>query len=205
VPSRRKPARCVPGGFFNQLRCPRTAVVPSPPALHLLRPLAVGPVSQDPRNLLVRTALEALAGEPVRVVATSNRDLAGGAIEVPDNAVLVDWLSYSQVMPQASLVICHGGHGTVARALAAGVPVLATPAVGDMAETAARISWAGVGSSVPWRLCRPRPLRWAAQRLLGDRSFAVRAGELAAWAEENDGAERGAELVEQLALSHVAA
>jgi len=158
--------------------------------------------SQDPRNLLVRTALEALAGEPVRVVATSNRDLAGGTIEVPDNAVLVDWLSYSQVMPPASLVICHGGHGTVARALAAGVPVLATPAVGDMAETAARISWAGVGSSVPWRLCRPRPLRWAARQLLHDEGYARRAGELAAWGREHDGAARGAELVEELARSH---
>ena len=43
-----------------------------------------------------------------------------GRSEVPANAVVVDWLSYSQVMPQAALVICHGGHGTVARALARG-------------------------------------------------------------------------------------
>jgi UDP:flavonoid glycosyltransferase YjiC (YdhE family) len=104
-------------------------------------------------------------------------------------------------MPQASLVICHGGHGTVARALAAGVPVLATPAVGDMAETAARISWAGVGLSVPWRLCRPRPLRWAARQLLRDEGYARRAGEMAAWGREHDGAARGAELVEELAAT----
>ena len=43
-------------------------------------------------------------------------------------------------MPQADLVICHGGHGTVARALAAGVPVLCCPAVGDMAENGARVA-----------------------------------------------------------------
>ena len=101
--------------------------------------------AQDPDNRLVRTALEALAEEPVRVVATTNRVRPETPIEVPANAVLVDWLSYSQVMPQASLVICHGGHGTVARALAVGVPVLTCPAVGDMAETAARITWARVG------------------------------------------------------------
>ena len=28
--------------------------------------------------------------------------------------MLVEWLSYSQLMPAASLVISHGGHGTVA-------------------------------------------------------------------------------------------
>jgi UDP:flavonoid glycosyltransferase YjiC (YdhE family) len=102
-------------------------------------------------------------------------------------------------MPLASVVVCHGGHGTVARALAAGAPVLTSPAVGDMAETAARISWSGVGLSVPWRICGPRPLRWAVRELLGKPSYAVGARELARWSAENDGAERGAELVEQLA------
>jgi UDP:flavonoid glycosyltransferase YjiC (YdhE family) len=157
--------------------------------------------AQDPDNRLVRVALEALAEEPVRVVATTNRVAPTGTIEVPANAVLVDWLSYSQVMPAASLVICHGGHGTVARALAAGVPVLTSPAVGDMAETAARISWAKVGLSLPWNLCRPGPVRWAVRRMLGDPVFAERAGQIAVWARENDGARRGAELVEQLALA----
>jgi UDP:flavonoid glycosyltransferase YjiC (YdhE family) len=101
-------------------------------------------------------------------------------------------------MPQASLVICHGGHGTVARALGTGVPVLTSPAVGDMAETGARIAWARVGLSLPWRLCRPGPLRWAVRLLLSDPGFAARAGQISRWAERNDGAERGAALVEGL-------
>ena len=99
--------------------------------------------SQDPENRLVRAALKALAEEPVRVVATINREASGEPPEVPPNAILVDWLSYSQVMPMASLVVCHGGHGTVARALGEGVPVLTSPVAGDMNETAARIAWAG--------------------------------------------------------------
>ena len=155
--------------------------------------------AHDSRNQLVRTALEALADEPVRVVATTNRVRPQSPIEVPANAVLVDWLSYSQLMPAASLVVSHGGHGTVARALGAGTPVLICPIIGDMSETAMRVSWAGAGLSLPWRLCRPAPLRWSVRRLLEDDSFAARAGELAAWGREHDGAERGAELVERLA------
>jgi UDP:flavonoid glycosyltransferase YjiC (YdhE family) len=155
--------------------------------------------AKDPECLLVRAGLEALASEPVRVVATTNRAQPREPIEVPGNAVLVDWLRYSQVMPQAALVICHGGHGTMVRSLGAGVPVLCCPVAGDMAENAIRAAWAGAGLSLPWRLCRPGPLRWAARRILGDPDFARRPSQLAAWRRENDGAQRGAELVERFA------
>jgi MGT family glycosyltransferase len=165
------------------------------------RPLVlVAPsTAHDSENHLVRTALAALANEPVRVVATTNRVVPQRPIEVPANAVLVDWLSYSQLMPAASLVISHGGHGTVARALGAGTPVLICPIIGDMSETAMRVTWAKAGLSLPWRLCRPSPLRWAARRILGEPSFAAQAEKIAAWGRANDGAQRGAELVEELA------
>jgi MGT family glycosyltransferase len=155
--------------------------------------------AHDSENHLVRTALAALADEPVRVVATTNRVVPQRPIEVPANAVLVEWLSYSQLMPAASLVISHGGHGTVARALGAGTPVLISPITGDMSETAMRVDWAGCGLSLPWRLCRPAALRWAARRVLSEPSFTTRAAKIAAWGQEHDGAVRGAELVERLA------
>jgi len=202
-------------GTFPQLEYPRrwpTGVeVTGPmtfelPHLEIELPPGEGPLvlvapstAHDSENHLVRTALAALASEPVRVVATTNRVVPQEPIEVPPNATLVEWLSYSQLMPAASLVISHGGHGTVARALGAGTPVLVCPLIGDMSETAMRVAWTKAGLSLPWRLCRPAPLRWAARRILRDDSFAARAGELAAWGREHDGAARGAELVEQLA------
>lgn len=154
--------------------------------------------SQDPDNHLVRSALAALGDQPVRVVATTNRVVPTRPIEVPPNAVLVDWLSYSQVMPQAALIVCHGGHGTVARALAEGVPVLTCPAAGDMNETAARITWAGVGRSVRWSLTGPRSLKWAVAEILGDPLYRKRAQRIAEWHRTHDGPARGAELVEAL-------
>lgn len=182
---------------------PMTFEVPHPeielPPGDLPLVLVAPSTAHDSGNHLVRTALKALAREPVRVVATTNRVVPQSPIEVPPNAVLVDWLSYSQLMPAASLVVSHGGHGTVARALGAGTPVLICPIIGDMSETAMRVAWAGAGLSLPWRLCRPEPLRWAARRILHDPSFAAEAGRVAAWSRENDGAERGAELVERLA------
>ena len=153
--------------------------------------------AQDVESTLVLAALEALEDEPVRVIATTNLMRKARGIEAPANATVVDWVSYSQVMPEADLVISHGGHGTTARALAAGVPVLSCPAFGDMAENGARITWAGAGLMLPRALMRPATLRAAARRVLREPRFAARARELAAWSAANDGAKRGAELVER--------
>jgi UDP:flavonoid glycosyltransferase YjiC (YdhE family) len=185
----------VTGPMTFEIPHPEIELPPGDQPLVLVAPST----AHDSDNQLVRAALAALAQEPVRVVATTNRVVPRRPIEVPANAVLVDWLSYSQLMPIASLVICHGGHGTVARALGAATPVLVSPITGDMSETAMRVDWAGCGLSLPWRLCRPAPLRWAARRVLREPSFATRAGEIAAWGRAHDGAERGAELVEALA------
>lgn len=168
------------------------------PAGDLPLVLVAPSTSQDPDNHLVRSALAALGDEPVRVVATTNRVVPSRPIEVPENAVLVDWLSYSQVLPECDLVVCHGGHGTVARALAEGVPVLTCPAAGDMNETAARVTWAGVGRSIRWSLTGPRSLRWAVAEILGDPLYRVRSRRIADWNRQHDGPGRGAALIEEL-------
>jgi MGT family glycosyltransferase len=200
---------------FPQLEYPRrwpdSVAVTGPMTFEMPHPEIELPAGEDPlvlvapstahdsANHLVRTSLAALAEEPVRVVATTNKVVPQRPIEVPGNAVLVDWLSYGQLMPAAELIVSHGGHGTVARALGAGTPLLISPIIGDMSETAMRVSWAGAGLSLPWRLCRPAPLRWSVRRLLEEPAFTARARELASWGREHDGARRGAELVESLA------
>ena len=155
--------------------------------------------SQDPENRLVRAALEGLAGLPVRVVATTNRVIPTSPIEVPGNAVLVDWVRYSQVIPLASVVICHGGHGTIARSLAEGVPLLVCPIAGDMNENAIRVTWSGTGLSIRWSLVNARTVRWAAAELLADDSYRERALEISTWNESHDGPATGARLIEALA------
>lgn len=155
--------------------------------------------AQDPQHRLLRTALTGLGNERVRVLAATNRRALPGAVDVPRNARLVEWVSYSRTMPACTLVITHAGHGTLARALTLGCPVLAVPHAGDMAENAARAAWAGVGVRLPWRLLSPTALRLAARRALNEPGLAQRATEIAAWAVVNDGATRAAELVEAFA------
>jgi UDP:flavonoid glycosyltransferase YjiC (YdhE family) len=155
--------------------------------------------SQDPECELLRMALDGLADEPVRVLATTNRHRPERPIEVPANAVLLDWMRYSQAMPAADVVICHGGHGTVARALAAGKPLLVSPFGGDMGENAARVAWSGTGLSIPRRLLSRRAIRLATRRLLREPGFRGRALAVTEWSEAHDGAVAAADLVEEAA------
>src|SRR5918911_1715386 len=133
-------------------------------------------MSEGRGQRLLLAALEGLAHLPVRVLATTNRRPPPGPVRVPPNARLVDWVSYARTMPRCAAVVCHAGHGTLARALASGVPVAACQEAGDMAENASRVAWAGVGVSVPRRLVTPRGIRLAVERVLGDARFARRGG-----------------------------
>jgi UDP:flavonoid glycosyltransferase YjiC (YdhE family) len=153
--------------------------------------------AMDQELRLVQATLSALEREPVRVLAVLNQKGREWPDPVPANATVVDWASYSQVMPRASLIICNGGHGTVVRALAEGVPLVVRPAGGDMGENGARVAWAGAGLMVPRPLLAAGPLRWAVRRVLADAGFAARARAISAWAQQNDGIELGANLLER--------
>jgi UDP:flavonoid glycosyltransferase YjiC (YdhE family) len=204
---------------FPQLEYPRPV---APPSTHVLGPLLWEPpfgevalppgddplvlvapsTSQDPAQRLLWGAVAGIADAPVRVLATTNRRPLQSAVDVPANARLVDWVSYSRTMPRCDVVVCHAGHGTVARALASGCVVVAVPAAGDMNENAARIDWAGVGIRVPRRLCNPTAIRLAVDRALASPALRRRAREVAEWSSEHDAAGRAADLIEALAARH---
>jgi UDP:flavonoid glycosyltransferase YjiC (YdhE family) len=174
-----------------------------PPGERVAPPPGSGPVvliapstAQDPGHRLLRAALAGLAAEPVRVIATYNGREPDPPVDVPANAVLVPWLSYSRTMPACDLVVAHGGHGTLMRALACGCPVVLSPAGGDMAENAARVDRAGLGVRLPRRLCTPRGVRLAVRRALGRADLAPRVRRVADWIAAHDGGTRAAEEIE---------
>jgi UDP:flavonoid glycosyltransferase YjiC (YdhE family) len=173
---------------------------PQPPGGDELPVVLIAPsTAQDREHRLLRTALGGLADAPMRVLATYNRRLPRAPLSVPHNATVVEWVVYSRTMPRCDVVVCHGGHGTLVRALASGCPVVACPAVGDMNENAARLDWSGAGVRVPRRFVSPRVLRVAVERVLADGSMRDRAGELATWAGARNAGAEAARLVEGLA------
>ncbi len=104
-------------------------------------------------TVLVRTALEALAGEPVHVVATLPSD-DPQSLRVPPNARVERFVPHSLVLDRAVCAITHGGMGGTQKALARGVPVVAVPFGRDQAEVARRVEVAGAGVRLTRRRLR---------------------------------------------------
>jgi UDP:flavonoid glycosyltransferase YjiC (YdhE family) len=109
---------------------------------------------------LIEIGLEALAGEPYEVLATTAaHDPA--RFEVPANARVERFLPHSPILRRAAVVVCHGGMGTTQKALAAGVPVCVVPFLRDQFEIARRVEVAAAGTSLPSRKLSPDRLRAA--------------------------------------------
>jgi MGT family glycosyltransferase len=97
---------------------------------------------------LVATTLEALAEEPVRVVATvpSAKRPSG---PLPANARVETFLAHTPILARAVCAITHGGAGATQKALAAGVPVCVVPFGRDQMEVARRVEVADAGTRLP--------------------------------------------------------
>lgn len=152
-------------------------------------------------GVLVRTALAALAGEPVTVVATVPSG-DPSSFDVPANARVERFVPHAAVLRRAVCAITHGGLGATQKALAAGVPVVVVPFGRDQPEVGRRVAVAGAGVMLPVRRLTPRSLREAvrAARTMRDGAGRVRDGLAAA-----GGPARAADLLERLALVRSAA
>ncbi|MFE9426462.1 glycosyltransferase [Kitasatospora sp. NPDC006697] len=138
-----------------------------------------------------RTAVEALAGLPVRVLLSGGRatDLSDIG-PLPDNVHVEEWVSAPDVLAAASVVVCHGGSGTTFGALAAGTPLVVMPLLADQPTNARRVEAAGAGTAVfptggpadamglPGPTDVPR-LRAAVATVLADPSYREAAGRIA--------------------------
>ncbi len=119
------------------------------------RPLVLVTTSSEFQDdaRLVRTALDALAGEDVQVVATLPAAKLDGA--VPANARVESFIPHSQVLTRAACAITHGGAGATQKALAAAVPVCVVPFGRDQLEVARRVEVAAAGTRLPAQKLTP--------------------------------------------------
>jgi MGT family glycosyltransferase len=107
---------------------------------------------------LVQVALEALADEPVTVVAT----LPAGdpaAMRAPANAHVERFISHRAVLERAVCAVTHGGMGSTQKALAHGVPVCAVPFGRDQLEVARRVEVSRAGTRLLAKRLRADRLR----------------------------------------------
>ncbi|HSP75716.1 MAG TPA: glycosyltransferase [Cryobacterium sp.] len=140
--------------------------------------VAMSSTFQNQVDCLQRIA-DALGSLPVRGLMTTGPAVRSDVIRAPANVTVVESAPHREAMRQASLVVTHGGHGTVIKALAAGLPLVILHHGRDQADNAARVTARGAGVAVSRRAPAGR-IAQAVARVLGSadhRAAAARLGQ----------------------------
>lgn len=97
---------------------------------------------------------------------------------LPANARRLAWIPHHHLLPSCDLFVHHGGSGSAMAGITAGRPQLVLPQMGDQFAVADRLSGAGIAQVVPFESRRASAIRSAAEEVLGDPKYRIRAGEL---------------------------
>ena len=126
---------------------------------------------------LYRDAVAALAGMGLRVLVTTGSDRDPAEVgPVPASVRIERWVPQASVMREASLMVGHGGAGSVLFALAAGVPMVLVPMFADQPFNARRVADLGAGLVVEDVLTQLQP---AVRAVLDDPRYRDRSGRIA--------------------------
>ena len=127
---------------------------------------------------LVQRVIDALSGMQVRAVVARGQMLTEHDVVASANVAVVRSVPHSLLMPDASVVVSHCGHGTTMKALAAGVPLVCIPMGRDQDGTAARVVGHGAGVRLP-TTATAAEIRAAVQDVLDHHGYRANAARLA--------------------------
>ncbi len=115
---------------------------------------------------VMRTVMDALAGQPVTVIASTAG--APPPQTLSQNLYVADYLPGIEAAARASLVICNGGSPTSQQALACGVPVLGIASNMDQFMNMAAVVRSGAGEVLRADRVGVRHIREAVVRMISD-------------------------------------
>jgi UDP:flavonoid glycosyltransferase YjiC (YdhE family) len=157
------------------------------------------------RTDLLRVFLAGLRDEPVNLILTVGRDGDPAAMgPQPPNVRVARYVPQSLLMPRCAAVLTHGGSGTVAAALAAGLPQVVVPVGADQPRNAARCAALGLGRVVPAPAATPATIREAVRDVLTDGRYRRNAERLRDELRTLPGPETALALLERLAAGRPA-
>lgn len=119
--------------------------------------------------------------------------------DLPVGVRHLDYVPFSQVLPTAAALVHHGGIGTTAQALAAGIPQLIMPLAHDQFDNAARVGRLGVGRSLARKAYSGPAVAEILGSLLGSEDVAGRCRDIAARFEGPDPLGEACRWIEELA------
>jgi sterol 3beta-glucosyltransferase len=142
--------------------------------------------------------LEALAGTQQRAVMLSGW---GGLrkTSVPDSVYMLDSIPFSWLFPRVAAVVHHGGAGTTAAGLRAGVPSIVIPFFGDQFYWGQRVAELGVGPEpIPRKKLTVERFAHAIQEAIADQAIRQSAADLGSKIQAEDGIASAVAVVQHL-------
>jgi UDP:flavonoid glycosyltransferase YjiC (YdhE family) len=118
--------------------------------------------------------------------------------ELPATVLASGYVPFSLLLPRATLLVHHGGIGTLAQAVRAGVPQLILPQAHDQFDNAWRTEQLRLGRSLPHRQQTARRLRAILAPMLDDESLRQRCRGYSARVDSAAALERACELIAAL-------
>jgi UDP:flavonoid glycosyltransferase YjiC (YdhE family) len=122
---------------------------------------------------------------------------------LPEGVRHFDYIPFSQILPKAACLVHHGGIGTSAQAMHAGVPQVVMPFGHDQFDNAARMQRLGVARTIKPKAYRASRVARVLSELLGDSRVAESARAVAARFQPEDWMHEICECVESLADERV--
>lgn len=170
------------------------------------RPLVMVGFSTSYQNHagVLQRVIDALSSLPARAVVTLGGGLEPGEVQPSPNVAVVQNAPHDDLMRKAAVVVTHGGHGTVTRALAHRRPMLIIPHGRDQNDNAVRVTWRGAGLSLT-PVATTDEIRAALLRLLEEPGFRAAAERLGARVAEEVVNSPVVEELEALATARAAA
>jgi MGT family glycosyltransferase len=128
---------------------------------------------------LLDVAVSGLVDLDVNVVVTVGTDRDPEQVQqAGTNVTALRFVPQDDLLPACSLVVCHGGSGTVLGALAHGVPVVVLPHMADQYRNADAIRRVGCGLALEDHAHTPAGVRAAVSRALAEPSLGAAAAAL---------------------------
>jgi UDP:flavonoid glycosyltransferase YjiC (YdhE family) len=116
---------------------------------------------------------------PVNVVVTVGRALDPGVLgPQPPNVRVERYIPQAELLPHCSMVVSHGGSGSVTGALAQGLPMVVIPIGADQPRNADRCKALHLARVVPAREATAGGVRAAVSDVLADPTYRVNAGQM---------------------------
>jgi MGT family glycosyltransferase len=146
---------------------------------------------------LMRRVIGCLAATPHRYIVSEGPLHA--EIELPPNMWGAEFLPQTSVIPQADLVITHGGNNTTTECLHFGKPMILLPLFWDQYDNAQRMQELGLGVRLDTYRFTDGEMTAAFGRLLADQSRTARLARAASQIQGRHGLRQAADLIQRAA------